>query len=328
MKENVLNVEDFSQIITKHIESIEYPSSPHTLFDPVNYILNIGGKRLRPILLLLSQQLYDSHYEKAIPAALAIEIFHNFTLVHDDIMDNADLRRNSHTVHKKWNINTGILSGDAMLIMAFQQIAKLDKQYFADVHKIFNQTALEVCEGQQYDMDFEKNHGVSVEHYLLMIKLKTSVLIAAALKMGGIIGGAKPDDQELLYKLGLNLGLGFQLQDDYLDAFSNAEEFGKETGGDIVQNKKTFMLISALSKANDEEKKELIGWLEKKEFDRNEKVTAVKNIFKKLEIDTITKDICELYFRNAHDCLLDVDAPNIKKQKIFELIEILRVRQK
>ena len=328
MKENILNVEDFSQIITKHIESIEYPSSPHTLYDPVNYILNIGGKRFRPIMLLLAQQLYESNYEKAIPAALAIEIFHNFTLVHDDIMDNADLRRNQHTVHKKWDINTGILSGDAMLIMAFQQLSKLDKKYFADVYKIFNQTALEVCEGQQYDMDYEKNHDISVEHYLKMIELKTSVLIAGALKMGAIIGGAKPDDQELLYKLGINLGLGFQLQDDYLDAFSDAKEFGKQTGGDIVQNKKTFMLISALSKADEADKKELIDWLQKEEFDREEKVNAVKNIYQKLEIDSITKDICELYFRNAHDCLLDVDVPTTKKQKIFELIEILRIRQK
>lgn len=328
MKENILNVEDFSKIITKHIDSIEYPSSPHTLFDPINYILNIGGKRLRPILVLLAQQLYDTRYEKAIPAALAIEIFHNFTLVHDDIMDNADLRRNNHTVHKKWNINTGILSGDAMLIMAFQQLTKLDKNCMTDVYKLFNQTALEVCEGQQYDMDFENKVEVSVEKYLLMIKLKTSVLIAAALQMGAMIGGAKDEDQELLYKLGINLGLAFQLQDDYLDAFSETEKFGKETGGDIVQNKKTFLLISALNRADETDKKELIDWLQKENFDRDEKVTAIKNIYTKLEIDSITKDICELYFRNAHDCLLDVNAPNTKKQKIFELIEILRVRQK
>ena len=328
MKETSYNVKSFNKIINDYILALEYPQEPQNLYHPIKYILDIGGKRLRPILLLLAQHLFDTNYQKAIPAALAIEIFHNFTLVHDDIMDNADLRRSNDTVHKKWNINIGILSGDAMLIQAFQQIEKLDKQYMAEVHSIFNRTALEVCEGQQYDMDYEKSLDISVEDYLQMIKLKTSVLIAASLQIGALIGGAKKADQELLYKLGVNLGMGFQLQDDYLDAFANQNEFGKETGGDIAQNKMTFLLITALSKAEGDDKKELLSWIDKKDFDRTEKVNAIVNLYKKLEVDTITSDICELYFKNAHDCLMSVNASSAKKQKIFELIDILRIRKK
>ena len=291
MKESIHNVQSFNNIINEYIKTIEYPETPKNLYQPVQYILGIGGKRLRPILLLLAQQLYDTNYIKALPAALAVEIFHNFTLVHDDIMDNADLRRSNDTVHKKWNLNVGILSGDAMLIQAFQQLEKLDDNIMPSVHKLFTKTALEVCEGQQFDLDYEKSLDVSVEDYLHMIGLKTSVLIAAALQIGAMIGGAKKNDQELLYKMGLNLGLGFQLQDDYLDAFAKPDEFGKETGGDIVQNKMTFLLISSLNKANDEDKKELLSWLDKKEFNREEKVNTVKSIYKKLEIDTITSDM-------------------------------------
>lgn len=328
MKENIYNVEKFSKIIAASLKEIDYPLSPKTLYNPIEYILELGGKRLRPILLMLAHQLYEQDYTKAIPAALAIEIFHNFTLIHDDIMDNAELRRNNDTVHKKWNINTGILSGDAMLIMAFQEIEKIDPDAMPAVHKVFNKTALEVCEGQQFDMDFEAQTEVKVEDYLHMIKLKTSVLIAASLQIGAIIGKANTKDQALLYDLGINLGLGFQLQDDYLDAFSDQNTFGKETGGDIVQNKKTFLLLSALNNANDEEKKELYYWLEKKDAEREEKVTAVKNIYKKLHIDKVTLEICELYFKKAHDCLMKIDAPSSNKQKIFEVLEILRVREK
>ncbi|SCY38634.1 geranylgeranyl diphosphate synthase, type II [Nonlabens sp. Hel1_33_55] len=221
-------------------------TEPSGLYDPIHYILELGGKRLRPLLTLMSAEMYGATANKAMDAAVAIEVFHNFTLLHDDIMDAADLRRGKATVHKKWDVNTGILSGDAMMIMAYQRFLSYDKEAFYDLNQLFSKTALEVCEGQQYDVDFETRNDVTVEEYLLMIKLKTSVLVGCALQMGAIIAGKDKTEQEKIYKYGIELGMAFQLMDDYLDAFGDPETFGKEVGGDIRENKKTYLFLKSI----------------------------------------------------------------------------------
>ena len=257
--------------------------SPENLYEPIQYILNLGGKRIRPLLVLMSADLFGHKYKEAVSAALAIEIFHNFTLVHDDIMDSAELRRGSVTVHNKWNINTGIISGDVMLIKAYQALEEYKNPLFSKLTKLLNTTALEVCEGQQYDIDFEEKVDVNQNNYLEMIRLKTAVLIGCALKMGALIANASQEDLEAIYEFGELLGIAFQIQDDYLDVYGDSISFGKKIGGDIIENKKTILFHYAMSNGSVNEKKELLKWYDKKISNElgNKKIDMVKSIFDK-----------------------------------------------
>jgi len=278
--------------VNEAIKSLKYPEKPAELYHPIAYILEDGGKRLRPTLLLLAYNLYSEDIDKALKPALGLEIFHNFTLLHDDIMDKADTRRNRPTVHKKWNDNVAILSGDAMMIHAFQYFYELPNDILKPVLEVFTQTALEVCEGQQYDMNFETQEQVTIEEYMEMIRLKTAVLIAAALKLGGIIGHAPQQDIELLYEAGLKLGLAFQLQDDYLDVYGDTSVFGKNIGGDIMAKKKTFLLLTAFEKANDHQRNQLKYYFEAN-LSRQEKVNAITLLYNEIGVPIITKQKVE-----------------------------------
>ena len=257
--------------------------SPENLYEPIQYILNLGGKRIRSLLVLMSADLFGNKYKEAVSAALAIEIFHNFTLVHDDIMDSAELRRGSATVHNKWNINTGIISGDVMLIKAYQALEEYKNPLFSKLTKLLNKTALEVCEGQQYDIDFEEKEDINQNNYLEMIRLKTAVLIGCALKMGALIADASQDDLEAIYEFGELLGIAFQIQDDYLDVYGDSISFGKKIGGDIIENKKTILFHHAMSNCSINEKKELLKWYGKRTVNEigNKKIDVVKSIFDK-----------------------------------------------
>ncbi len=257
--------------------------SPENLYEPIQYILNLGGKRIRSLLVLMSADLFGNKYKEAVSAALAIEIFHNFTLVHDDIMDSAELRRGSATVHNKWNINTGIISGDVMLIKAYQALEEYKNPLFSKLTKLLNKTALEVCEGQQYDIDFEEKEDINQNNYLEMIRLKTAVLIGCALKMGALIADASEDDLEAIYEFGELLGIAFQIQDDYLDVYGDSISFGKKIGGDIIENKKTILYHHAMSNGSINEKKELLKWYGKRTVNEigNKKIDVVKSIFDK-----------------------------------------------
>jgi len=263
---------------------------PHGLYEPVDYTLDMGGKRLRPVLVLLGCALFSDDVEKAIPAALAVEVFHNFTLLHDDIMDKAEMRRGRPCVHLKYNDNTAILSGDAMSVMAFEHLSNLDPSILTPALKLFSRTALEICEGQQYDMEFENRDDVSVAEYLEMIRLKTAVLLACSLKIGAMAGNAPSNDLESIYRAGIDLGLAFQLQDDFLDVYGDPKTFGKRIGGDIISNKKTFMLLSALeaSKTNNDDR--LAKWLAKEAFPEEEKIEAVKRIYNEYGIDELARN--------------------------------------
>jgi len=290
--------EAFLQYLNEKIEVKE----PINLYEPIHYILQLGGKRLRPVLTLLTCDLFGGDVKKAFDAALAIEVFHNFTLIHDDIMDSAPIRRGKPTVHIKWNENTGILSGDAMMILANQCIENYDAAVFKTLMILFNKTALEVCEGQQLDMDFETRNNVAIPEYIMMITNKTSVLVAAAMKMGAIIAGAPDEEAAKIYAFGLNLGIAFQLQDDYLDTFGNAEQFGKQIGGDITENKKTFLYLKALEVSNTADKKQLISLYDSKQNDDN-KVKDVTAIFNKNNIEALTKKEIEQYSNKAFETL-------------------------
>lgn len=298
--------EEFSNFLKEHLSAQE----PATLYNPVYYILGIGGKRIRPILTLLSCDVFGGQHRDALYAALAVEIFHNFSLVHDDIMDNAHLRRGQPTVHTKWNLNTGILSGDAMLIFAYQFFEHYQPEVFRSLAKVFSKTALEVCEGQRYDMDFEKRLDVSVEEYLKMIRLKTAVLVGAALKMGAIIAGASVQQQQQIYDFGVALGVAFQLQDDYLDTFGD-DTFGKRIGGDILENKKTMLFLKALEVASPTQREALLRCYSTADVESQEKkITQVTNLFKQTKSDEFLRQEVEHYTRDAFVLLekLDIDA--------------------
>ncbi len=299
-------------IIEKHLIEIKLPVEPALLYDPVHYVLGLEAKRIRPCLTLLACNLFKDTIEESINPALAIELFHNFTLLHDDIMDRSDLRRGQATVHKKWNNNIAILSGDAMLIIAYDYLSKSPESVLSEIMAVFNKTALQVCEGQQYDMDFESARDVTVEDYLKMIELKTSVLIAASLKIGAICGDAGTYNSDLLYQFGRNLGIAFQLQDDLLDVYADTDVFGKLVGGDIVANKKTFLLINALTMAEGEVHANLTDWLSKKDFDRHKKIKAVTSVYNKLHIKELTQIKIKELFREA---LLSLDKVSVSKER-------------
>ena len=310
-----------------HLEENIKIVEPQNLYNPIQYILELGGKRMRPILVLMGAEVFGGDYKKALDAALAVEVFHNFTLLHDDIMDAAPVRRSKPTVHEKWDVNTAILSGDAMMILAYQFLEEYEGGLYKELMKLFTKTALEVCEGQQYDMDFETLETVQVEKYIEMIKLKTSVLVAAALKMGAMIGGAKENEAQKLYEFGLNLGIAFQLQDDYLDVYGNPETFGKQVGGDIIENKKTYLYIQALKKSEATDKKKLLGLYATVLEDSSEKISIVKDVFKKYEIDNLTKKEIESYTKKAFTVLEEINLPIAQKQALKAFGEGLMVRE-
>ena len=290
---------DILTLVNNYLDNIPYTRKPESLYEPIRYVLSMGGKRIRPVLMLMSYNLYKDDADTILPTACGLETYHNYTLLHDDLMDNADMRRGHATVHKKWDANTAILSGDSMLVLSYQRIAQCAPQYLPQILDLFTTTALEIGEGQQYDMEFETRDDVCEAEYIEMIRLKTSVLLACAMKMGAIQAGASAADQDALYRYGESLGLAFQLQDDYLDVYGDPSVFGKNIGGDITSNKKTFMLINALLRAEGQDKAELEAWIARKDFDRQEKVDAVTHLYTKLGIDRLARERIEHYTREA-----------------------------
>ncbi len=313
----------YQNIISDEIKNLVLPDEPKDLYTPIRYTLASGGKRLRPALVLLGCNLYKQELKQAIKPALALEIFHNFTLLHDDIMDNSSIRRKQLTVHKKWNKNVAILSGDAMQIIAFEYFTELPKNKIIPILKLFNKTALQVCEGQQYDMDFESRLDVSINEYLEMIRLKTSVLLAASLKIGAIIGGASKENANFLYDYAQNIGLAFQLQDDLLDTYGDTEIFGKQVGNDIITNKKTYLLISALKLSDDKQKIKLISLLDTQNINSEEKINRVKEIYNQLEIKNITEEKIKYYFNNALKNIENIELKNEKKEILVDFAKSL-----
>lgn len=321
------DITTYRSIFTAYLQDKVQTKSPKNLYEPMTYIMKLGGKRLRPVLTLITADIFDTDYKKALDAALAIEIFHNFSLVHDDIMDDAPLRRGAYTVHEKWNLNTGILSGDAMLITAYQLFENYDDATFRALAKIFSKTALEVCEGQQYDVDFEERNDVTEAEYLKMIEYKTAVLVGASMKMGAIVAGASKDDAQKIYDFGRLLGIAFQLQDDYLDAFGDPETFGKQVGGDIIENKKTFLYLKALKGASSEDKAKLIAlFSEKTTVDVAEKIKFSKAIFKSSGAANLTKEAIKAYTLSAFKVLEDLKISENKKELLRSFGESLMYR--
>lgn len=319
-------LKEISKKLDDSINKLNLSKEPNGLYEPIRYILAIGGKRIRPLMTLVAAEMFDNTPYNAMPQALAIEVFHNFTLLHDDIMDEAPLRRNQKTVHTKWNVNTGILSGDAMLIKAYQLLSATAPIYLPEILHLFNNTAIGVCEGQQMDMEFEERKNVTVPEYLEMIRLKTAVLLACALKTGSIIGGAEKQTVEQMYEIGENLGLAFQLQDDFLDAFGSTK-IGKRKGGDIISNKKTFLLIRAQELATGKNLEELNYWLAVKEFDEEEKVAAVLRIFSDLHIQELATQEMNKYSHNASILLDKINVVPEKKLKLINMIKSLLSRE-
>lgn len=323
------SITQYQQLIEESLKEKKYGSSPKELYEPIEYMMKLGGKRLRPVLVLVGYSFFGSDLKKAINPALAIEIFHNFSLVHDDIMDEAPLRRNQSTVHKKWNGNTAILSGDAMLVKAYQELCKCDINLLPALLNIFSDTALKVCEGQQLDMNFEKQSRISIPQYLKMIELKTAVLLGASLKTGALVGGADEKNAQSLYDFGKHIGIAFQLQDDILDVYAATEMFGKQRGGDIIANKKTYLLLKALemSESNKYVKEELQQWINAPHFNPGEKVEAITGIYNFLNIRELAKKEMERHYKTAFDILENMSVDTEKKQELVFLTESLKARE-
>lgn len=306
-------ISHYQDIVTAHFKSLVLKKEPKNLYEPIQYILSLGGKRLRPVLTLMSAEVFDVDSKKALDAATAVEVFHNFSLIHDDIMDDAPLRRGNETVHEKWNINTGILSGDAMLILAYQYFEGYEPTIFRELAKLFSKTALEVCEGQQYDVDFETRDDVTIAEYLKMIKCKTAVLVGASMKMGAIVAQTSAENANAIYDFGLNLGIAFQLQDDYLDAFGNPETFGKQVGGDIIENKKTYLYLKAIEFASPNEKEQLRHLFSIQPSDNSDKINSVKDIFNQTGASEATQNAIQHYTFKAFETLEKMNIGNDKK---------------
>jgi geranylgeranyl diphosphate synthase, type II len=313
--------------INQEIERTQYGQTPTELYEPIRYIMSLGGKRLRPLLTVLSTQMFDDDWHKAIRPAVAVEVFHNFTLMHDDIMDAAPLRRGKPTVHQKWNANTAILSGDVMLVNAYELLLDIDPNCLAKVMRRFSRTAAEVCEGQQLDMNFESRWDVTEAEYLEMIRLKTSVLLGFSLELGGLLTNADEATTNSLYEIGVNMGLGFQLKDDLLDVYGDPEKFGKQVGGDIIANKKTFMLIEALERAEGDIKIELEAWIAAKEFDNEEKVAAVRHIYSRLGIKEEAETRIAAYFDKGLNDLKALVVAEDRKKPLLDFIDFLLNRE-
>lgn len=315
----MLSFKEIQEKIEREIGQLEFDCPPKSLYEPITYILSLGGKRIRPALVLMAYNLYREDVEKVIRPAIGLEVFHNFTLLHDDLMDQADKRRNKPTVHKVWNANTAILSGDAMLIAAYQLIGETAPEHLKEVLDLFTRTALEICGGQQYDMEFESRMDVSEEEYLEMIRLKTAVLLACSLKTGAILGGASREDAENLYRFGINIGLAFQLQDDLLDVYGDTKTFGKNIGGDILCNKKTFLLINALRRAEGEQKAQLEHWMARKDFEAAEKIAVVTNIYNVLGLKELSEAKMQTYYAEG---MKNLAALSVSEERLAVLKEV------
>ncbi|MCV2485854.1 polyprenyl synthetase family protein [Flavobacterium sp. SH_e] len=321
------DISQYQDFFINYLQSQNIHKEPINLYEPIEYILGLGGKRIRPVLTLMAAEVFDTDYTTALPAAMAVEVFHNFSLVHDDIMDDAPLRRGQVTVHEKWNLNTGILSGDAMLILAYQYFEQYEPIVFRDLAKLFSKTALEVCEGQQWDVDFETRKDVTIPQYLKMIEYKTAVLVAAAMKMGAIVAKTSEKEADLIYDFGLNLGLAFQLQDDYLDAFGDPETFGKQVGGDIIENKKTYLYLKALEFSSKEKASELEQLFTLQLEDNSEKIETAKAIFNESGASKATQEAIEMYTFKAFDTLEKMEISNEKKDVLRTFGENLMGRK-
>lgn len=323
-----MNISHLSQSLQDFLKSYNYGTQPTELYAPIEYLMQLGGKRMRPILVLLGYQLFDDDWQKAIPAAVSVEVFHNFTLMHDDIMDKAPLRRNQPTVHTKWNENIAILSGDVMLVKAYEMLMQgVEDKYLRKALQRFSRCAAQVCEGQQWDMNFEQSKEVSENEYIEMIRLKTAVLLGYSLELGAMLAEADDTAQEQMRLFGENIGIGFQLKDDLLDVYGNPDKFGKQVGGDIIANKKTFLLIEALQTATNEEKKELEYWLALKEFDPKEKVEKVTRIYDTLHIREKTEEKINSFFSVAFHLLEKMQVAPKRKVYLHEFTKLLIQRE-
>ncbi len=312
--------------LNKQLEALDWNISPNELYFPIGYTLESGGKRIRPALVLMGCELFGGSKEDALPAALAIEVFHNFTLLHDDIMDHAETRRNRLTVHKKWDANTAILSGDAMMIKSYQFLEKTPVKCWTKIFPIFTRTALEVCEGQQYDMNFESCEEVALDEYFNMIRLKTAVLLGAALQIGAILGGASEEDALNLYEFGIAMGIAFQLRDDYLDTYGDAATFGKRIGGDIVCGKKTFLLINALQKSDSKNRQKLKATLNDKMISEQAKITAITSMYNELTIPHLCEEAMAVYYNRGMEALSKISGHKTDKQPLINLAKQLMGR--
>lgn len=315
-------------LIQNYIDSLPYNRKPESLYEPVKYVLSLGGKRIRPMLMLMSYALYRDDVERILPQAIGLETYHNYTLLHDDLMDNADMRRGMPTVHRKWDANTAILSGDSMLVLAYQRMQECPVEKLPAVLDVFTTTALEIGEGQQYDMEFETRDDVREDEYIEMIRLKTSVLLACAMKIGALMADAPQEDIDNLYRFGEQMGLAFQLQDDYLDVYGDPKVFGKAIGGDIVSNKKTYMLINAINRAQGEDLETLMRWIDAKEFDRSEKVKTVTAVYDRLGIGDLAKAKMEEYYAEALAALDRVAVEESRKSLLRDYAAKMMKRDK
>lgn len=323
----MIKADEILKLVNKYLDNLSYDRKPSSLYEPIRYVLSMGGKRIRPVLMLLSYNIFRENPEEILMPACALETYHNYTLLHDDLMDNADLRRGHETVHRKWDANTAILSGDSMLVLAYQRMAQCDKQKMPEVLSLFTETALEIGEGQQYDMDFEHRNDVTEDEYIEMIRLKTSVLLACAMKIGAILAGASKEDADNLYRFGEQIGLAFQLQDDYLDVYGDTRVFGKAIGGDITSNKKTYMLINALLRANDTQRAELEKWISATEFDREEKIAAVTRLYNEIGIDKLAQEKINFYFEQSRKYLAAVSVAEDRKAEITAYAQRMMKRE-
>jgi len=324
----MLNYQELYDKVNLYIENMPYNAQPEGLYAPIKYVLELGGKRIRPVLMLMAYNLYKDNVDDILPNSIALETYHNFTLLHDDLMDRADMRRGHLTVHKKWNDNTAILSGDAMLIMAYKLFTETTNPQMMKAVKTFNAATLGVCDGQQYDVEFESRNDVREEEYMEMIRLKTSLLLACALKIGAELAGASPEDADSLYQFGEKMGLAFQLQDDLLDVYGDPAVFGKQIGGDILCNKKTFMLINAFNRANPTQKAQLQEWVDKTDFVPAEKIQAVTALYDAVGIKAICLDKIEQLFTQSLECLAKVKVDESKKTELKAFADKLLKRNK
>lgn len=320
----MLQLKSYAELVEVELQKIQFPTSPIELYEPISYFLQIGGKRIRPVLTMLAAELFSLEKTRVIPQALAIEIFHNFTLIHDDIMDQAPLRRNQLTVHEKWDNNVAILTGDALMILAFQQLGNIELQFLPEAFESFNKTALEVCEGQQMDMDFETRNDVTIHEYIEMIRLKTSVLLGAALHLGAVVAQAPQAEKDALRMFGEHIGIAFQIQDDILDLYADPSKFGKQIGGDVIANKKTILQLSAISKAN-RQQIEIIRQLQQ-ESDLELKISRTKELFDHLDVKKDCLEMMQTHYSIALNALNSIQVPSHKKTQLVELAQFLITR--
>ncbi len=322
------NAQEILKQVNDFLASLPYERKPKSLYEPVEYVLSLGGKRIRPVLMLMGYNLWRQHPEDILMPAIGLETYHNYTLLHDDLMDNADVRRGHQTVHRRGDPNKAILSGDSMLVLAYQRMQQVPADKLPAVLDLFTETALEIGEGQEYDMTFETRNDVTEDEYIEMIRLKTSVLLACALKIGALLADAPQEDADRLYRFGEQLGLAFQLQDDLLDVYGDPKVFGKAIGGDITSNKKTYMLINAVNRANAEQRKELEQWIAAKDFNREEKVAAVTRLYDEIGIRQLCEEKINYYFSQARKTLSQVQVPEDRKAPLFAYMDDLLHRNK